>query len=115
MAHPDRKPPVALEVDRDFFNVLIQVLVQNEKVTVDDTHKIAKELKEKLLRYSVPYMDRERGGKYYDMVSIRFFPKEASEMLWQLALGYIEIKPKADYYSVLVKVRETMSRNKKEE
>jgi len=115
MGHSDRKPPVALEVDKSFFNVLIQVLVQNEEIKVDDTHERAKELKDKLLRYSIPYPDKERGGKYYDMVSIRFFPREASEMLWQLALGYIEIEPKADYYSVLVKVRESMSKDKKED
>lgn len=112
MAYQDRTPPVGINVDKEFFNILIQILVNNEKVKVDDTHKYAKELKEKLLKFSVPYSD-EKDKK--EMVRVRFYPNEASEMLWQLALGYVKLKPEADYHTVLLKLRESNKEEKREE
>jgi len=81
-------------------------------VKVDDTHKYAKQIKEKLLKFSVPYTDDK---DKLEMVRLRFYPNEASEMLWQLALGYTNLKPEVDYYSVLLKVRKSNTEDKEGE
>ena len=99
MAFNQKKPPIKLKVDKSFYNLIIEILSSNENVNADDVDKRAKKLKEKLLKYPRIYNDEDR-----DIVSMGFFPGEASDMIDQLlvylAVNY-EISLDNDYYSIL--------------
>lgn len=105
MPYQSKVPPIKLSVSEDFYNLMIETLVRNENVNVDSTDKYAKELKEKLLRYGIPYKTDEEKN----VVNLRFYTREASEMIMQLLVFIVmncDIELLTDYYSVLVKVRE---------
>ena len=104
MTYEARKPSSKLVLEKELFNQLIYILDKNIQVNLEEENfsKIAEKLKSKLLSYSVPRTD-ENGINYVD---VRFFPNEASDMIWQLLIqaeknGMIE-----DYYSTLIKNRE---------
>ena len=100
MAFNQKTPPIKLTLDESFFNLMLEVLSNNEKVNVDQTDLRAKKLKEKLLKYPRNFENEDN----VKLVSIGFFPNEASEMIDQLlvylAVNY-EIELKTDYYSIL--------------
>lgn len=93
-------PPVALSMDKSFFNLLVEVLTVNEKLTLEHEKETATQLKEKLLTYTVPKVDEEKN----EIVDIRFFEKEASNMIWQLLINCLHLESKTDYYSQLKKL-----------
>jgi hypothetical protein len=97
-----KTPPVKVVVDKDYFNMLIQVLVTTEKIEVDEKEKNrVRKLKEKILTYSVP---KEEDGT--TLIDIRFFVNEASTLISKLMFLFeSRIEIEADYYSVLEKVR----------
>ena len=63
---------------------------------------IAEKLKDKLLTYSVPRTNDD-GIQFVD---VRFFPNEASDMIWQLLLRAEKNIDIDDYYSTLLQNRE---------
>lgn len=97
-----KTPPVKIVVDKDYFNMLIQVLVTTEKIETDEKVKDRiKKLKEKILTYSVP---REEDGN--TLIDIRFFVNEASTLINELMFLFeTRIEIEADYFEVLQKVR----------
>lgn len=104
MAWQDREPSVKLTMDTSVFNILVDILNFNSQIDLPDTDfaDVAKRLKDKLLTYSVPKLNDENE----EIVDVRFFPREASDMIWQLL---IMNKPKddiEDYYSILKANRE---------
>ena len=105
MAFNQKTPPIKLTLDESFFNLMLEVLSNNEKVNVDQTDLRAKKLKEKLLKYPRKFENEDN----VKLVSIGFFPNEASEMIDQLlvylAVNY-EIELKTDYYSILAESKE---------
>lgn len=112
MSHITRIPPIKLILDKDRFNILLDVLNYNEfNSKIEATIINAKKLKNKLLRYSIPRED-ENGNVYID---VRFYNNEISEVVFQ----FIEFnKGKdilVDYYSVLLKVREERKQENKNE
>lgn len=99
MAFNQKTPPIKLRVDKSFYNLIIEILSKNEGVSADNIDKRATKLKEKLLKYPRIYTVEDR-----DVVSMGFFPGEASDMIDQLlvylAVNY-EIALDTDYYSIL--------------
>ena len=104
MAYQSRKPSSKLILDKELFNQLISILDKNIQVGVNEESFsiLAERLKNKLLTYSVPRTDEE--GICY--VDIRFFPNEASDMIWQLLIQTEKNETVEDYYSALIKNRE---------
>lgn len=103
MAHDKRKPSVQLTLDKTLFNKLVSMLELNIQANIDDENlsNIAEKLKAKMLTYSVPRVNDDD----IEFVDVRYFPNEASDMIWQL-LVRIEQDELQDYYSVLIKNRE---------
>ena len=104
MAYESRKPSSKLVLEKELFNQLISILDKNIKVGVEEENfsKVAERLKNKLLTYSVPRTDEE--GVCY--VDVRFFPNEASDMIWQLLIQAEKNETVEDYYSALIENRE---------
>ena len=77
----------------------------NENLKIEDENfsGVAKKLKDKILTYSVPKEKDEEGIEYVD---IRFFTKEASDMIWQLLSTTDRVNEDIDYYSQLLKNKE---------
>jgi len=101
MSISTRKPNIKLIVSDEWFNLLIFSLKQNIVTVVDETvKKEATALIDKLLKYSRPFSDDETERECVDM---RFFPDEASDMIWQLlvTVGLFYKLPDEDYYSQL--------------
>ena len=111
MAYQSKTPPIKLSIDEDFYNLMIEILVKNEKIDVDDTNKFAVKLKDKLLRYPIPYKTEDDKNA----VRVAFFNGEASEIIFQLLIFIVmncDIELLTDYYSVLVKMREANKQEK---
>ena len=104
MAWQNRKPSIKVSIDKDLFNKLIGVLDLNIELNVDeeDFSLVANKLKDKLLTYSVPKVN-DKGEEYVD---IRFFPNEASDMIWQLLIRNESIDNTEDFYAILINNRE---------
>ena len=66
----------------------------------------ARRLKEKILTYSVPRTDEETGETYVD---VRFFPNEASGIIYQLLVTNRPKDDIEDYYSILLENRSKKS------
>lgn len=100
MSHLTRTPGIKLTLDKDLFNQLLSVLDYNKNLNIEDENfsNIAEKLKDKLLRYCVPRTNDEG----IEFVDVRFFPNEASDMIWQLLLRAEKNNNKEDYYSQLL-------------
>lgn len=98
-----KKPPVFFKVDKDQFNIFLNVLKVNELTNIDGICDWSKKLQDKLLRYSVPNKEKDTNLEY---INIGFYAQEAAEMLMQfLVFNSNEVSDK-DYYSVLLGFRE---------
>lgn len=104
MAYQSRTPSVKLTLENQLFNELVSVLDANIKIGLEEENfsVIAEKLKNKLLTYSVPRTNDE-GIQFVD---VRFFPNEASDMIWQLLLRAEKNEDVEDYYSALIQNRE---------
>lgn len=101
MIERNRKPNIKLIVSAEWFNLLIFALKNNTEIISDGNAKTeANALIDKLMKYSRPYFDDEAES---DCVDMRFFPDEASDMIWQLILplGLLYKEPDEDFYSQL--------------
>ena len=103
MSYQSRTPSSKLTVDKAGFNQLISILEKNINSKIEDNNfsQNALKLKEKLLKYSVPRVN-ENKEEYID---VRFFPSEASEMIWQLLIHIPKISSENDYYMSLIENR----------
>ncbi len=105
MAYQSRTPSVKLTLENELFNQLVSILNANSNIGLEEENfsQIEEKLKDKLLTYSVPRTNDE-GIQFVD---VRFFPNEASDMIWQLLLlAGKNIDVDNDYYSVLIQNRE---------
>ena len=57
----------------------------------------------KLLTYSIPKVENDM-----EYVDVRFFPSEASDLIWQLLIQNDRKIEKKDYYSILMENREKL-------
>lgn len=104
MSWQTRDPSVKISLDKELFNILVGILDINSQIKLDDESfsNTANKLKDKLLTYSVPRIN-DNGEEYID---IRFFPNEASDMIWQLMIRNEPSNNDEDYYSILINNRE---------
>ena len=104
MAYQSRTPSVKLTLENELFNQLVSILNANSNIGLEDENfsQIAGKLKNKLLTYSVPRTNDD-GIQFVD---VRFFPNEASDMIWQLLLRAEKNIDIEDYYSTLIQNRE---------
>lgn len=113
MPFQKKAPPTKLILDSNFYNLLLGILVRNENAGENSISEKATKLKDKLLRYSSPYISKDDKK----MVRIGFFNTESSDMMSEL-LTFINsnctIEQETDYYAVLQKVRETNIAKKEE-
>ncbi|MDD4474934.1 MAG: hypothetical protein PHV95_03955 [Eubacteriales bacterium] len=96
-------PSVRLNVYSEWFNVLMSVLeFNNTHISDDDISEEASQLMEKLFRYTRAVQD----SKGEDCTDIRFYPNEASNVIFQL-LVYASSNVKIDnrFYSELIQKR----------
>ena len=104
MAHETRRPSIKLVLERELFNHLISMLDYNieMKIEVENFSQTASKLKQKLLTYSV--LRKEEND--LEFVDVRFFPNEASDLIYQL-LARTEVQEvKEDYSSKLYQKQE---------
>lgn len=95
-------PPISLVFDIDYYNMLIQVLTNNEKLGDENIKLRATKLREKLLTYSVP-------RKIEDNIEIdvRLYNNEASQIIYQLMFFFEkDINIEDDFYGALKTIRE---------
>lgn len=102
MAFRKRIPPIKIKLAVKEYNQFIEVLTINCESEIEEFKKRAEELKEKLLRYSIP-LEEENG-----VVEIRFFPNEAQLMMEQFIPLCTSIEAKSDYYALLLDIREVI-------
>ena len=103
MAFIKEKPPVMIKVDKEKFNILLNILKVNELTNINEICEGSKKLQDKLLRYSVPKKEEDTGLEY---INIGFYANEAKEIINQfLVFNSNEVSDK-DYYSVLLGFRE---------
>ena len=104
MAYQSRTPSVKLTLENELFNQLVNILNINARVGLEEENfsVIAEKLKNKLLTYSVPRTNDDG----INFVDVRFFPNEASDMIWQLLIRAEKNESTEDYYSTLIQNRE---------
>lgn len=104
MAYQSRTPSVKLTLENKLFNQLVNILNINAQVGLEEENfsVIAEKLKNKLLTYSVPRTNDDG----INFVDVRFFPNEASDMIWQLLIRAEKNESTEDYYSILIQNRE---------
>lgn len=104
MAYQSRTPSVKLTLENELFNQLVNILNINAQVGLEEENfsVIAEKLKNKLLTYSVPRTNDDG----INFVDVRFFPNEASDMIWQLLIQSEKNESTEDYYSTLIQNRE---------
>ena len=102
MTFQSKKPPINITLAIDEFNKVIEYISKFELSENEDIKNKSIKLKEKLLKYSVPIVDNDK-----EMVSIRFFVNEVSDIL-NIFLRNIDINPTTEYYTVLLKVRDKL-------
>ena len=110
MAYQKRIPPIKIRLNTDDFNKLVEIVniqTENENEVIKNN---ASRLKDKLLRYSIPFTNDDGV-----IVEIRFYPREIAEMFYILFSGIDDIKINADYFDVLVKVREKVKSERQNE
>lgn len=110
MTFINKRPPVNLKLSIKEYNLLLTILKSNELLDNESIVEDAKQLKEKLLKYSVPHTDNETNKEY---INIGFYSKEATNMMTQfLVFNNDEIIDK-DYYKVLLELRHNYLDSKK--
>lgn len=108
MPYQKRIPPVKVDLSIERFNYLIEMLTRYATTEDEKMVALATKLKEKLLRYSIPRTTEEQET----FVDVRFYPNEASEMIYMLLANTEDIQVDTNYYEVLLKVREKLKEDK---
>ena len=80
MPYQKRIPPVKVELSIEKFNLLVEMLTRYTQMSDERVAQLATKMKDKLLRYSIPRTEEEQETK----VDIRFYPNEASEIIYML-------------------------------
>lgn len=103
MSYQKRIPPVKVELNIEKFNLLLEMLTRYTQMSNERVAQLAAKMKDKLLRYSIPRVDETEET----IVDIRFYPNEASEIIYMLVYNVNNIDINTNYFEVLQKVRET--------
>lgn len=111
MSYQKRIPPVRVELSIEKFNLLLEMLTRYTQMSDEKVVQLATKLKDKLLKYSIPRMGEEEEIK----VDVRFYPNEASEILYMLIYNVEDLEITTNYFEVLQKVRESKKEEKSHE
>ena len=82
MAHAKRIPPIKIKVDIRSYNFLLEILSIHAEREDEFLAKKSSKMKDKLLRYSVPFETEDKGT----LIDIRFYPNEAEDLIYILFL-----------------------------
>lgn len=108
MPYQKRIPPVKVDLSIEKFNYLIEMLTRYSTAEDEKMVALSTKLKEKLLRYSIPRNTEEQET----FIDVRFYPNEASEIIYMLLANTEDIQVDTNYYEVLVRVREKLKEDK---
>lgn len=110
MTYQKRIPPIKIRLNVDDFNKLVEIVnIQTENAN-EYIATYSSRIKDKLLRYSIPFTN---DGVV--VIEIRFYPREIAEMFYILFAGIEDVDVQANYYDVLIKVRENIKKKKQDE
>ena len=102
MAYQSKRPPIRVIITIEEFNKLVEFFSIGEEKHNDKENKFTR-IKNKLLKYSVPYIPEDE----IELVEIRFFIDEVIDFIYCF-IDMNDINYKTQYYSVLLKVREKL-------
>lgn len=107
MSYKNKKPPIKVIISIEEFNKLLEFFSIGEEKFKEENKRFSK-IKEKLLKYSVPYISDDD----VELVEIRFFIDEVVDFIYCF-IDMNDIDYETQYYSVLLKVREKLNVRKK--
>lgn len=94
-----KKPSVKFLVNKGNYNKLMEILsFQEENIVTEDWKEKATNLKDLLLRYSIPQKDEDGD---IAIIDIALYPKEASELLVLLISAFGNIEVEQDYTEMM--------------
>ncbi|MBQ8234439.1 MAG: hypothetical protein IJZ36_02500 [Bacilli bacterium] len=111
MAHAKRIPPIKIKVDIRGYNFLVEILSIHAERNDERLSKKSGKLKDKLLRYAVPFETEDKET----LIDVRFYNNEAEDLIEILFSSIDEFEVSANYFEVLLKVRESIHKEKSEE
>ena len=105
MGNEKKSPSIKLLISRELFDKLVGLIEMNMNLAIDDEKFsiTAEKIMNKLLTYSIPKVENDM-----EYVDVRFFPSEASDLIWQLLIQNDRKIEKKDYYSILMENREKL-------
>ncbi len=105
MGYEKKSPSIKLLISRELFDKLVGLIEMNMNLAIDDEKFsiTAEKIMNKLLTYSIPKVENDM-----EYVDVRFFPNEASDLIWQLLIQNDRKIEKKDYYSILMENREKL-------
>lgn len=92
MSYPDRKPEIDLNLSKDDFNNLIEILSIGSTSNDEWLQKASIRLKDKIMEHT--YVEDNRA-------SIKFFPKEASDILYILFIFTKDYTPSENHFLIM--------------
>ena len=106
MNYQKQLPKIKVVLDIESFNQLVELLGRYEKYDGEKVANKCTRLKEKILKYSVPYEDDEQ-----NVIDIRFFQNDATDLIYLLLRNIKEIIANDNYYAILLKAKESIKEN----
>lgn len=99
MIHQYKNPSVKFMVNKGNFNKLMTILsYQEENIVTEDWKEKVVELKDLLLRYSIPRKDEDGD---VSIIDIALYPKEASELIVLLLSAFHILEEDRDYTELM--------------
>lgn len=99
MIHQYKNPSVKFMVNKENFNKLMTILsYQEENIVTEDWKEKVVELKDLLLRYSIPRKDEDGD---VSIIDIALYPKEASELIVLLLSAFQILEEDRDYTELM--------------
>ena len=107
MNYQKQLPKIKVVLDIESFNQLVELLSRYEEYDGERVANKCTRLKEKIMKYSVPHEDDEQNV----FIDIRFFPNEATDLIYLLLSNIKEIIANDNYYAILLKAKESIKEN----
>ena len=103
MAFNNKKPPLRLFIDTKQFNLLLLILRVNELDEDKTIQEKAIKLKNKLLKYSIPFEDDNKDKK----IEVGFYSSEIIELILQFLYFNKNEEINTNYYETLLEYRKS--------
>ena len=105
MSYEKKTPSVCARLSVHNYNKLIQLLTDVEHIDIEEVKEKGLEIKEKLLKYSIPKNDE---------IDARFYPSQIKASLYILLTNIRDINIRNNYYETLLNNRKKYEENKEE-